>query len=260
MLGISLASQANPTQITAIEDEPGDPSLNGLWQATANLRRFTDPRNAKLWTKEVVSKLWTSFYDNMEGLHFQSEREASKNPTPLLLASILYVSALNHKSKELAALAPEYFRATCSAIAELSIPPALKRSGQSAISIEGDSPQPTAEQNAFQNVLGLILAGLISEAFIDLTGIWISIGYRLTLDHCPVWIDESSNKWRQLFSGLQVGWSVPYSLHLLIGSRSLTSNTLHSTYHVQLFPSRHLYLHSVNCRALRKIPSTGLLK
>lgn len=139
----------------------------------------------------------------MEGLHFQSEREASKNPTPLLLASILYVSALHHTSADLAALAPEYFRATCSAIAELSIPIALKRSGLKEPHDIHAVP-PTAEQNAFQNVLGLILAGLISEAFIDLTGIWISIGYRLTLDHCPVWIDETSAKWRQLFSGLQV--------------------------------------------------------
>jgi hypothetical protein len=78
----------------------------------------------------------------------------------------------------------------------------LKRSG---ILASGESATPpTAEQNAFQNVLGLILAGLISEAFIDLTGIWISIGYRLILDHCPVFIDERASKWRQLFSGLQV--------------------------------------------------------
>jgi hypothetical protein len=30
------------------------------------------------------------------------------------------------------------------------------------------------------------------------------MGYRLTLDHCPVRIDERSNEWRGLFSGLQV--------------------------------------------------------
>jgi hypothetical protein len=140
----------------------------------------------------------------MEGLHFQSERESSKNPTPLLLAAILYVSALHHTSEEFTTLAPEYFRATCSAIAELSIPVALK---QSALRVAADTNTipPTPEENAFQNVLGLILAGLISEAFIDLTGIWISIGYRITLDYCPTWIDERSSKWRQLFSGLQVG-------------------------------------------------------
>jgi len=139
----------------------------------------------------------------MEGLHFQSEREAAENPTPLLLASILYVSALHHNSEKLAALAPLYFRATCSAIAELSIPSSLKTS-ELRVSVNREMLPVPAEQVAFQDVLGLILAGLVSEAFINLTGIWISIGYRLTLDHCPVWIDDRSTKWRQLFSGLQV--------------------------------------------------------
>jgi hypothetical protein len=138
----------------------------------------------------------------MEGLHFQSESEASKNPTPLLLAAILYVSALHHTSAELAALAPQYFRAICNAIAELSIPEVLK--APATADVNAIEPPLPAEQNAFQNVLGLILAGLISEGLIDTTGIWISIGYRLILDHCPVYIDQSANKWRQLFSGLQV--------------------------------------------------------
>lgn len=138
----------------------------------------------------------------MEGLHFRSESEAFKYPTPLLLVATLYVSALHHTSAELAALAPEYFQATCRAIAELSVPEPLKQSREN--SIDGPIPLLTAEQKAFQNVLGLILAGLVSEAFVDLTGIWISIGYRLILDYCPVYIDQSANKWRQLFSGLQV--------------------------------------------------------
>jgi hypothetical protein len=206
----------------------------------------------------------------MEGLHFQSEREASRNPTPLLLAAILYVSSLHHTSEELAVLAPEYFRAivylfhfcVCfytwltrrrMSIAELSIPSALKQSGIIATD-ETATPSPTAEQNAFQNVLGLILAGLISEAFIDLTGIWISIGYRLILDHCPVFIDERASKWCQLFSGLQVG------AHPFMGggnrlnvARSLTSNMLPFIYPAQWFHLKHLYHHYANCRALRKI-------
>ncbi|KAF2004260.1 hypothetical protein P154DRAFT_543412 [Amniculicola lignicola CBS 123094] len=195
-----------------IGEDEGDPVLSGLWQATANLRRFTDPQNVKVWSRSVVSQLWFSFYANMEGLHFQSEKEASKNPTPLLLAAILYVSSLHHTSRDLAVLAPEYFLATCSAIAELSIPSALRRSGN--MQIDKNLPPSTAEQNAFQNVLGLILAGLISEAFVDLTGTWIAIAYRLTLDHCPVYIDEIASKWRQLFSGLQIIDLEHASLHL----------------------------------------------
>jgi hypothetical protein len=138
----------------------------------------------------------------MEGLHFQSESEAFKNPTPLLLVATLYVSALHHASGELAALAPAYFQAACGAIAELSIPEGLTRPGMAPFG--SLIPPLAAEQKAFQNVLGLILAGLVSEAFVHLTGIWITMGYRLVLDHCPVYIDESANKWRQLFSGLQV--------------------------------------------------------
>lgn len=137
----------------------------------------------------------------MEGLHFQSEREAANDPTPVLLAAILYVSALHHTSEELAAFAPEYFRATCSAIAELSIPKILKFKPSEAT---GTTINSTPEQIAFQNVLGLVLAGLISEAFIESTGVWVSIAYRLIIDHCPVYIDQSVKKWRQLFSGLQV--------------------------------------------------------
>ncbi|KAF2707307.1 hypothetical protein K504DRAFT_483431 [Pleomassaria siparia CBS 279.74] len=205
-------ASSNIASVATIDEEEGNASLSGLWRPTANLRRFTDPRNTKIWSRSVVSQLWVSFYENMEGLHFQSEREAAKDPTPLLLAAILYVSALHHTSEELAALAPEYLRATCSAIAELSIPSALKRSG--LMPMDETTKPPTAEQIAFQNVLGLILAGLISEAFIDLTGIWISVGYRLTLDHCPVYIDERATKWRQLFSGLQIIDLEHASLHL----------------------------------------------
>lgn len=64
--------------------------------------------------------------------------------------------------------------------------------------------EATYRARCFQNVLGLILAGLTSEALISLTGVWIAIGYRLILDHCPVHTTQRANKWRQLFSGLQV--------------------------------------------------------
>ncbi|KAL5115650.1 hypothetical protein ACEQ8H_006449 [Pleosporales sp. CAS-2024a] len=183
-------------------EDQGDPALSGLWPAIEALQRRHRSGNTRAWSKYVVSQLWLSFYANMEGLHFQSESEAFKNPTPLLLAATLYVSALHHTSAELAALAPEYFEATCSAISELSIPEFVKRPTTS--SVEEIVPPLTPEQKAFQNILGLILAGLVSEAFVELTGIWISVGYRLILDYCPVYIDQSANKWRQLFSGLQV--------------------------------------------------------
>ncbi len=140
----------------------------------------------------------------MPGLHFLSKKKTSSTPTPLLLAAILYVSALHSPSPDFAALGPAYFVATCCAISELAVP---VQAAPRAEQIEGDveSTKLNDEQKAFQNVLGLILAGLISEAFIETTGLWISMGYRLTLDYCPVHIDERSHEWRGLFFWLQVG-------------------------------------------------------
>ena len=139
----------------------------------------------------------------MPGLHFLSKKKTSSTTTPLLLAAILYVSALHHPSPEFAALAPGYFVAICGAISELAVPvQASLRVFQYASPQENGTED--GEQKAFQNVLGLILAGLISEAFIETTGLWITMGYRLTLDYCPVHIDERSHEWRGLFSGLQV--------------------------------------------------------
>jgi hypothetical protein len=151
----------------------------------------------------------------MPGLHFLAKKKTSSTPTPLLLAAILYVSALHHPSPECAVLAPGYFVATCSAIAELAVPRhAASRAAQHALTDE--NTQLSEEQRAFQNVLGLILAGLISEAFIETAGLWIAMGYRLTLDHCPVQIDARSHEWRGLFSGLQVSI---YHIVQIVGMR-----------------------------------------
>jgi hypothetical protein len=163
----------------------------------------------------------------MPGLHFLSKKKTSSTPTPLLLAAILYVSALHHSSPDFATLAPDYFVVTCSAISELAVPvQAAQRAESSPTNTE--NAKLSEEQKAFQNVLGLILAGLISEAFIETTGLWISMGYRLTLDFCPVHIDERSHEWRGLFSGLQVSWTNLITFHF-------TTSPFLSKYHI---PSR----------------------
>lgn len=148
--------------------------------------------------KESVSQIhadWTSFHDNHPGLHFLSQRQTFTAPTPLLLASILYCSALQHAYVDVAALASDYFIIMCDAIAAVSVP--------SKDAVQDDSPSKE-EQTAFQNTLGLVLAGLACEAFVDKTGIWISTGYRIFLDYCPVDINEQSPEWTGLFTGLQV--------------------------------------------------------
>ena len=113
---------------------------------------------------------------------------------------MLYVSALNHSSRHIAALAPEYFVVMCQAIAELSMPSPRTEACENEATSQ-------YEEDAFHDVLGIILAGLTCEASIKTTGIWISIGYRLILESCPKEVDERSPEWQRLFAGLQVCWT-----------------------------------------------------
>lgn len=123
-------------------------------------------------------------------------------PHPILLVSILYCSSVRGPP-DVAELAPHYFTVLCNAIAQLCIPN----------SEMGRTPDDT-EEWAFQTVLGIILAGLLNEATVRETGIWISIAYRLILEHFPAHIDKSSRKWRKLFSGVQIIDLEHASLHL----------------------------------------------
>ncbi|KAH7055701.1 hypothetical protein B0J12DRAFT_427502 [Macrophomina phaseolina] len=195
----SPASQtdAGPSGSHSFDDDD-DPEFTGLKPAVSLLRCLArQPQNDRIWVPSVMKQLWTSFHDNVPGLHFLSKKQTFSSPTPLLLASVLHVSALHHPAPDIASLAPDYFVLTCSAIADLSVP-------------NPRPPEPfkdenlSDEQRAFQDVLGLILAGLVAEAYIKETGIWISIGYRILLDYCPMNIDERSREWCGLFRGLQI--------------------------------------------------------
>ena len=101
---------------------------------------------------------------------------------------MLHCSSIRGPS-EIAALAPQYSIVLCHAIAQLSIPD----------SEMGKIPQDSheAEEWAFQAILGLLLAGLLSEARVRETGIWISIAYRLILEHCQPSIEERSREWEE---------------------------------------------------------------
>lgn len=158
----------------------------------------------------------------MPGLHFLPQKQTFSSPKSLLLASMLYTSALRG-SENVAPFAPDYFRVVCRAIAQLSMP----ESADFREEIEG-----SREEWAFQTVLGIILAGLLSEASTKATGIWISVAYRLILENCPARIDESPREWKKLFNGLQVCFN-PYQdgghPWYLTKSRSLTSNMHHCT-------------------------------
>ena len=100
-------------------------------------------------------------------------------------------------------IAPHYFTVLSNAISQLCIPGSEFRK----------TPE-NAEEWAFQTVLGIVLAGLLTEANIRETGIWISVAYRLVLEHCPAHVDETFREWRGLFSGLQIVDLEHASLHL----------------------------------------------
>ena len=119
---------------------------------------------------------------------------------------MLYISALHHQQPELAAMESGYFAATCSAIAEL-VTPCLRRNSVAAddtLTDDGRDLLQSKKDKVFHNILGLIMASLSSEAYIDATGSWIAIAYRLWLDHCPSQSTSSTLDWRGLFCGLQV--------------------------------------------------------
>ena len=169
LLGIATPAQIRNTDdvTTQSPDEAGSP-FHGVWTTAVSLQEITRPvQTHNIWGRGVIKQLWLNFHKNMPGLHFLSKKKTSSTPTPLLLAAILYVSALHHSSAQFAALAPAYFVVICSAISDLTVPQRSEANPEAA--------KLNEEQKAFQNVLGLILAGLISESFIETTGIWISM-------------------------------------------------------------------------------------
>lgn len=148
------------------------------------------------------------FLDNLPLLHFLKDRDVFDSPTSLLLASVLYISALHHQSCEMGSLASGYFTATCCAIAELTSPcsnSGLVQGNDNIAHIKQGIPRNKGRK-AFHNILGLIMASLSSEAYVDTTGSWIAMGYRIWLDNCLLEPEDPTTDWRGLFSGLQVRW------------------------------------------------------
>ncbi|KAJ5175266.1 uncharacterized protein N7482_001143 [Penicillium canariense] len=209
-LGITQETpeEALTTQSLDLDDDTDSLPLRGVWNAVAHLRAMAHPvPDESVWSRPIVKQLWSSFLNNLPLLHFLKDQDAFAKPTPLLLASVLYISALHHQSSELGAMESGYFAATCSAIAELVTPRVrpdsfvrdqFRADGKWAASVQ------SKKDKAFHNILGLIMASLSSEAYIDATGSWIAIAYRIWLDHCPSELDHSTPDWRGLFSGLQV--------------------------------------------------------
>ncbi|KAF4760520.1 hypothetical protein HAV15_006465 [Penicillium sp. str.  len=181
--------------------------LHGVWTALAHLRVITrPPPDDSVWSRSAVQQLWSSFLKNLPLLHFLTDHSAFASPTPVLLASVLYISALHHPFGGLASLDSGYFAAMYSAIAEL-VTPSLHPSSLQVLEQKDEeqniSPQAKREK-AFHDILGLIMASLSCEAYVGATGSWIAMAYRIWLDHCPAEMNPTTKDWRALFSGLQV--------------------------------------------------------
>ncbi|KAE8554298.1 hypothetical protein EYB25_002836 [Talaromyces marneffei] len=210
-LGLSEGSNGNLESIDGGNDEGFDDeeetsdefnSLSALWDAVVVLQSAPCSVPRAIWRRHTIRDLWLSFHDRMPGLHFMPRRQTFSAPQPILLASILYCSSMRGPP-DMADLAPHYFAILCNAIAQLCIP--SSQIGQTPVD---------SEEWAFQTVLGIVIAGLLTEATVRETGIWISIAYRLILEHCPAHIDETSREWRKLFSGVQIIDLEHASLHL----------------------------------------------
>lgn len=250
----------NDSSLSSDSDLPTNyASLGALWRAVSVLQASVPvpgPTNVprRIWKKRTVGELWLAFHERMPGLHFMPRKQIFSVPQPLLLASILYCSSVRGPREAAAELAPHYFAVLCNAIAQLSIPdsavgrPTGQPTGQPTDtvttslnndSLDTDTDTDTAgpdayEEWAFQTVLGIVLAGLLTEASNRVVGLWISVAYRLILEHCPseqsvllpvlpsvvtesgdgVNSDGAGREWRKLFSGVQIIDLEHASLHL----------------------------------------------
>ncbi|PWY93607.1 hypothetical protein BO94DRAFT_347320 [Aspergillus sclerotioniger CBS 115572] len=208
-LGISKES-ISVTAVSPSSDQDEDLenlSLRPLWKAVKHLRKITRPdQDEAIWSRPVIKHLWHSFLNNLPLLHFLKDQSAFASPSPLLLASVLFISALHGPSRDLSEFTKGYFVAQCCAITELVNPDPLLCLRDGLEDTPGGPGQSlyTDRSMIFHNILGLIMASLSSEAYVPTTGMWIAIAYRLLLDHTPRDVHDTTLNWAGLFSGLQV--------------------------------------------------------
>ncbi|KAL1408852.1 hypothetical protein Q8F55_005666 [Vanrija albida] len=144
----------------------------------------------------------------MPGLHFLSQSQVSfAAPSPLLSAAILYVAAAHFPSADLAHHQPVYFEAFTRAVGTLSIP------GSAIVGTlkdEGSGPV----SGKFDDVLGIILCGLLAIGWVDTVGLWVNTAYRLLLDGMAEERGRRQAEWRGLWEGLRTIELEHSSLHL----------------------------------------------
>ncbi|KAK8869445.1 hypothetical protein IAR55_000009 [Kwoniella newhampshirensis] len=186
---------------------------SGVWSAIEALKDELSTSLAQhaAWESETITKLWTSFRSHMPGLHFFSGQVSFTHPTPLLAVSILYVAAAHYPSADLASFQPIYFRAFARAVGSLSIPDLGRASGDIPITYNHDG----ASSDKFDDVLGIILVGLLAIGWVDTVGMWVHVGYRLLLDGMALERGKRLEEWKGLWEGLRTIELEHSSLHLV---------------------------------------------
>lgn len=56
----SSFTSSTPYMVPTQEEDPGDPSLSGLWQAADSLKKLMGSSHGKVWSRTVISQLWSS--------------------------------------------------------------------------------------------------------------------------------------------------------------------------------------------------------
>lgn len=137
----------------------------------------------------------------MPGLHFFSGQVSFVHPTPLLAVAILYVGAAHIPSADLARHQPVYFKAFTRAVATLAVPDCPIR-GTSTLEEDG----PVSAK--FDDVLAIILVGLLAVGWVDTLGMWVNTAYRLLLDGTAEERGRRQSEWRGLWEGLRVSFAI----------------------------------------------------
>jgi hypothetical protein len=65
-------------------------------------------------------------------------------------------------------------------------------------------PDKSAGDCAFDDVLGIILVGLLAIGWSQAVGTWISVGYRILLDGASCTNETRQIEWMGLWEGLKV--------------------------------------------------------
>ncbi|WWD16289.1 hypothetical protein CI109_100715 [Kwoniella shandongensis] len=208
-------SASSPLHQDVTQDDIADFNFSGVWSAIDALKEELPASLSQheAWDPDTITKLWISFRSHMPGLHFFSGQVSFTHPTPLLAVSILYVAAAHYPSADLASFQPIYLRAFCRAVGSLTIPDLGKPSGD--ISTPFCSHDSGASSDKFDDVLGIILVGLLAIGWVDTVGMWVNVAYRLLLDGMAMERGKRQEEWKGLWEGLRTIELEHSSLHLV---------------------------------------------